>query len=354
MNNYRAIDREEIQFDFLVFIENEYQYTEEIERMGGRVFFGRTPSVKNLVSFMNSVYKTIKEHGPYIAVHSHVNIANSWVLKAAKKANVPVRISHSHATSGMDGNWVKKMYRCIQLQVIKNNATHFWACGAEAGEYLYGNRFFASYGEVINNGINIDIFLNENIDKVEQLKYDFACEEAEMIIGNISRFDDNKNQMFILEVFRYLLLIVPSAVLLLGGVDGGRLNEVKERAETLQIDGNVRFIGKRKDIPDCLKLIDVYIFPSISEGLSIGLLEAQASGCLCFVSDSVSKEVDMGIGNIHFLNLQLSPQIWAECIEKIYREYTTPAMHIILQCFAHKGYLIRDSAKKLSKKYSGK
>lgn len=141
MNHYRAMDPEVCQFDFMVFLEKDYPYLEEIRRMGGRVFFSGPPALGHIGAFLKSACRIMRENGPYDAVHSHVNIANGWVLLAAAMCGVPVRVSHSHDTKGNEEPLPVRIYRCFEALLIKACATRMLACGQEAGEYLYGKNW---------------------------------------------------------------------------------------------------------------------------------------------------------------------------------------------------------------------
>lgn len=346
MNNYRAVDKKKIQFDFLVFVKNDHPYIEEIKKMGGKVFFAMTPSIKRIKSFLAIVEKIIKENGPYSAVHSHVNIANSWVMLAAKNAGVPIRISHSHAVF-KDGNTFENFLRKYQINLIKKNATDFLACSNEAGNSLYGEKFFSNNGKVIKNGIDLHKFFNIT-EKAEKLKNEFnLSNENDLILGNITRFDSNKNQTFIVDIFYEILKKKNNAILILGGVDGGALVQVKEKVSVLGIENNVRFIGKRQDVPECLKFIDAYVFPTIYEGLGIAILEAQASGCECFVSTGVSQEADMGIGIMNYYDLNDGAEVWAKRIIKKCENRNKPSKERIQEAFDNKGFDISSSVEEL-------
>lgn len=346
MNNYRAVNREKIQFDFLVFVKSDHPYVKEIEDMGGNVFFATTPSIKRINTFIKTVEKIIIENGPYSAVHSHVNIANSWVMLAAKNAGVQKRISHSHAVF-TGGNKIEQLLRNYQIKLIKKNATDFLACSNEAGVSLYGENFFAENGKIIKNGIDLHSFFNIT-EKSEKLKSEFnLSNENDLILGNITRFDNNKNQTFIVDVFYEILKENNKAILLLGGVDGGALSQVKEKVSALGIEHNVRFIGKRQDVSECLRLIYAYIFPTIYEGLGIAILEAQASGCECFVSTGVSQEADMGIGTMHYYDLSDGAEVWADRIIDICKERKQIPKKHIEDAFDEKGFSITSSVKEL-------
>lgn len=347
MNHYRAMDRTECQFDFLVFVEKDYPYLEEIQRLGGRVFFSGPPALRQVPAFLKNACRIIRENGPYDAVHSHVNFTNGWTLLAAKLCGVPVRISHSHDTDGRDGGWFKRRYADLQVLLIKACATRTLACGEAAGEYLYGKEWFRRRGGCVHNSIDVGRFLPRDGQALSALRREFAIpEDCGLVLGNITRFEPKKNPLFGLRVFAELLRLRPDAVFLMGGPDGGQLEDAKRLAEALGIGDRVRFIGPRRDIPDCLKLIDVYLFPSLFEGLPIGLLEAQAAGCGCLVADTVDAAVDMGAGTVRFLSLEAPPQVWAETALAL-AERARPEPEELRAAFARSGYELAVTARRL-------
>lgn len=351
VNNFRHIDRERFSFDFLVFVEKEYPYyTDIIHNLGGRIFFCGVPSLKRIPIFLYRIISVIKKYGPYQAVHSHVNIANSWVLVATKLAGVPIRISHSHDTSGKDSDtFLRKAYIWWEELLIKKNATHFLACSTLAGEYLYGKEFFAAKGIVSHNGIDIAQFIDINENKQQALKEELDIADH-IIFGNITRFEPKKNTLFTIDVFAKIVKKYPNAVLLLGGPDGGLLENVKSRVHKLGLDGNVRFIGVRNDVPDLLHLMDVYLFPSLFEGLGIVALEAQAAGVYIIASKAVPREVDMGLGLIEFCSLDVDQWVTAGC-KHIFRKQQDRNM--VIKQFRGKGYLIEESVKEIADIYEG-
>lgn len=355
MNNYRALDRSEYQFDFLIFCEKEYPYLDEIKKLGGRVFFSGMPSFKNLLRFTKRFKEIVRQGGPYSAVHSHVNIANGIPLFVSYLCNIPIRISHSHDTSGNEPGFLKKPWYLIKKALIKKYATEYLACSKAAGDYLYGEKLFSEKGKVIPNGINVNLFLDEKQPEVELLKNEFSIvKNCPLIVGNISRFEEKKNSLFTIKVFEKILDYVPEAVLLMGGPDGGQLENCKRLTKEFGIEKNVRFIGKRVDIPVCLKLIDIYLFPSLFEGLGIVLLEAQASGCFCVASDGVSTEADRGLNSVHYISLQKNETEWAlEILEK-YKDWKKPKAQEIVKKFNESGFEISEAHKRLTEVYDGK
>ena len=352
MNMYRHIDRSRIQFDFLVLDEREYPYTEEIRKLGGEIFFGVRPHIKKLNRFVDSCVCVMKQK-KYFAVHSHINNMNAWVMLSAKIANISKRISHSHDTHGKEGDFLHRKFHALETFLIKKYATEYLACSLEAGNYLYGKKLFEKKGKIINNGIDVEKFISnqkENKDLQKQLDIPTECP---LIIGNISRFESKKNQLFLIDIFRNILSYEPKAILLLGGVDGGQLHLCRKKVEEFKIDENVRFIGVRKDMPDVLGLIDIYVFPSLYEGLGIVLLEAQASGCYCVASTECPTESDMKLGLIDYLSLATGAKEWAKFIIASYQSkvLTDITPETILNAFEEKKYTVSSLAKQMTEIY---
>ena len=354
MNNYRALDRSKYQFDFIIFCEKEYPYLDEIQRLGGRVFFSGIPSFGNIHKFIKRFKETVEEGGPYSAVHSHINIGNAIPLFASYLCNIPIRISHSHDTSGNEAVLFKKPWHFIKKALIKKYATQYLACSNAAGDYLYGEKLFSEKGKVIPNGIDLNLFLDERQKEVELLKKEFSIKETcPLIVGNISRFENKKNSLFTVKVFKKILDYVPEAVLIMGGSDRGQLEDCKRLAKQLRIENNVRFIGQRTDVPTCLKLFNIYLFPSLFEGLGIVLLEAQASGCFCVASDGVSAEADRGLNSVHYISLKKDETEWAlEILEK-YKDWKKPKTQEIVKKFTESGFEIGEAHKRMMEVYDG-
>lgn len=353
MNNFRAIERSKYSFDFWFFHEENSPYESEIKNLGGEVYQGELPDIKHIFLFIISLVKHIRNNGPYDVVHSHVNIMNGWIMLAALIGGVKIRVSHSHDTSGKDSKkFIKKLYYKALEYMIKLFATKKLACSKDAGNYLYGKGYFSLYGEVVNNGIDISNFLNKNDVAVSKLKYEFNVPESHFIIGNITRFEPKKNPDFTVEIFKKLIEIEPNSTLILGGVDGGQLSYIKEKIGKLNIDDRVRFIGERKDVNDWLHTMDVYLFPSLYEGLGIVLLEAQAAGVKCYASTGVSKEADVGLGLVDFIDLDKGPKYWAEHILNN-RNIDTISTDDISVAFDKVGYSVKASIMRVEEIYKG-
>lgn len=351
MNHYRALDRKNYQFDFLVLVEKEYPYEDEIHNLGGKIYYGCLPSFKNICRFVVTLVNAIKKHGPYDVVHSHVNITNGWVMLAACIARVPIRISHSHGT---DVNRLD-VYSVLRKGMIKKLSTNYLACGQEAGYCLYGEKFFRKNGKVIKNGILPEKYIEIDDEKIKIKKKELGItSENSFVIMNISRFDENKNSLFVMEIFRNVLKWNSEAVLIMGGSDGGELEKCKTLAGKWDIEDRIRFIGVRTDVDLCLQTADIYLFPSFHEGLPIVILEAQAAGLHCIISDGVPIEVDLGLGLVSQFKLSESAECWAEKIERIVRKNPVNLDKMtIKKAFRESGYDINISCKELMRVYDG-
>lgn len=352
MNNYRVLDRTEYQFDFLVFQEREYPYAKEISSLGGHIYFAFIPSLKNMRAFTKKFRQIVNEHGPYDAVHCHVNLRNAFPLKAASLCGIPIRISHAHATYLGKTKGLKSFGTALKRKIIQKYATAYLACSEAAGEELYGKSFFQAHGAVVPNGIPVERFLKDYAKECEALRKEWKIpKDCPLIVGNITRFDRNKNGLFTIRVFSEILHAVPGAILVMGGPDAGLLEECKKLVQELGIQGSVRFIGARSDICPCIQLIDLYLFPSFTEGLGIALLEAQAGGCFCAAANSVSRNADVGLGSVLFIDLKKDASVWAAEILAAYRAWKPADQDEILRKFEAAGFEVREAHKRLTANY---
>ena len=349
MNHYRRIDRSKIQYDFLL-ADNKYQvYEDEARALGANVFYCKNPSLGTESAFIQSVVEIINKHGPYDIIHAHSNLANTWVMYAARKAGIKVRISHSHAASGQDtNNLISGSYFKLEKYFLRKSSSLFLACSNEAGKYLYGESFWKRNGYVFKNGIDVSKFVSAT--RRQSLIKEFNIEPNNYVFGNITRYDDNKNMDFLLDVFAQLLKTKENCILLLGGAERGKLQYLKEKAKILNVESKVRFIGERQDVQDCLKLMDIYLFPSIKEGLGIALLEAQAAGLKCVASTGVPQEADVGAGLVEFVELENGCQKWVDTILNNI-DYTKPTSDEIMLKFKESGFDVNETTRVLESIY---
>ena len=302
MNLYRNIDKEEIQFDFLVFSEKSGDYDKEINQLGGNVI--RIDSIGNssIFKFIMSVKNEIMRNGPYHAVHTHVNYQNGVIAFSAQLAGVKKIISHSHSSSSRLSNSLKGKAALFFLKkMIKCFNTQYLACSVEAGKFLYGNDFI-----VIPNAIDLNKFLSNN-------KLIFKKQRSELLIGHIGRFVKVKNHDFLIRLANYLKKSEIEFKFILIG-QGPLREDIQKKVSLYELDSHFMFLGIREDIPDILNSIDIFLLPSYYEGIPLTLIEAQASNTPCVVSNNVDKYVDFGIGLITYLDLDDSLKSWKNAI----------------------------------------
>lgn len=313
MNFYRKLDREKVRFDFLVHKRTENGFEAEVESLGGRIFeLPEKRSVKNLRKYLRALEEFFLSHREYKIVHCHINALSAFPLYAAKRAGVPVRILHSHTSKTETGcKWLFK-------EVLKPFARRFcnfrFACSESAGRYLFGKRA-AERGDVIvvKNGIDCERFAFDGETRAVMRKR-LSLSSDETVFCHVGRFDKYKNQGFVVEILSELKKDgVAARALFLG--DGEDFEKVKALSKKLKVEESVLFAGVVSNVSDYLQAADVFVFPSVFEGLPLTLVEAQANGLFVFASSAISKECDLS-GRVRFLPLESGAALWAKEIEK--------------------------------------
>lgn len=293
MNYYRAVDRRRYQFDFLVFDTDRGDYDDEIEALGGRVV---RLARGNWLARTAAIYRLLR-NGPWIAVHAHTNFSNMFPLLAAAAARVPVRVSHAHVTDYVQGSLAQRAYQAVAPRLIRLAATRRAACGVAAARLLYRSGDAVT---MIPNAIAADRFMLDRKEASEHLRRELGVDADTLLVLQVGRLDPVKNQLFTLEIASQLRARGRDAVLLLAG-RGGLEPEIRRRIADQGLQAQVRLLGVRGDVPELLNGADAFILPSLIEGFPVVLVEAQAAGIPCLVSDRVSAEVDLGLGLLQFL-----------------------------------------------------
>ncbi|UTR10579.1 glycosyltransferase family 1 protein [Evansella sp. LMS18] len=330
MNIFRNVDRKQVQFDFVSFSKEDAYYDKEIRELGGTVIkLSNNQSVKELVRIM-------KEYGPYDAVHSHTlfhcGIANS----AAMLAGIHKRIAHAHTTLDDSESISRKLYIRGMRSLTSAVSTHLLACSNEAGRYLFGPRQLKKRRfSYFPNLIDYSSFLEDHQKEVSLLKEELGLKNVK-VIGHIGRFIAPKNHSYLLKIFKEVLKKEDDFKLLLVG-DGDLRSITEAEVKKEGLEDKVIFTGIRKDIDILLKCMDIFVFPSVYEGLGLVLLEAQASGLPCVVSEAVQPEADIEVGLVTKLSLEQKPEEWAEEVLSNVCKKETDKKRII-KAFENKGY----------------
>jgi len=269
--------------------------------------------------YFKSVDDFFKEHHDYDVVHMHSSSKNYYILKCAAKWNIPVRVAHSHNTGFQSRNPLVIAFGNILKKPMQKYATHWVGCSKMACEWLFGEGSVQrGEAKVILNGIDSSLFVyNEKIRN--EVRKEMGIEDK-FVIGHVGRFVNQKNHTFLLDIFAEVAKRREDAVLVLIGI-GELMDAMKQKADNLGIANKVIFAGFRDDRNKIMQAMDSFLFPSIYEGLSVVLVEAQASGMPVFASDSTTTETQYS-PYMKFLSLHQPASEWAEeilrmgCVER--------------------------------------
>ncbi|SEC11351.1 glycosyltransferase family 1 protein [Paenibacillus sp. GP183] len=343
MNLYRNIDRSKVQFDFLVSFDKSPNYEEELINMGAKVYHLTPPTLKNIRSYINEIDEFFNTHATYTIIHSHTPTFNLFIFPIAKKYGIKFRIAHSHNSKYSD-KLLKAIRNYFMLLPTNLIANVYLACSNKAGEFLFGKKALKE-GKVhiINNAIDCERFKYNEIIR-GRVRKELEIEN-QFVIGHIGRFSEQKNHTFLIDVFYEVLKKSKNALLLLVG-DGDLQKSIMEKVNSLNIQDQVKFLGVRSDINNLMQAMDVFVMPSLFEGLPVVGVEAQASGLPCIISDNVTKEIK--VANVQFLSLRSPISEWAERIlefnVKHFRVDSTDDLR-------KAGFDIKQEAKKLKELY---
>lgn len=310
MNFYRTIDRNEIQFDFLCNKSKPGAYDEEIKSLGGNIYVSPGLNPLKWFKYQKFMKQLFAEHPEYKIIHCQNEAMGFPALYAAKKAGIPVRISHSHNTmTRFDFKWpIKILYKYL-LRLV---ATDYVACGVDAGKYLFGKEV-----KVIHNAIDINKFVfNEKIRNDIRKNMNL---ENKFVIGHVGRFEPQKNHKFLINMFYEYQKNNKDSVLMLIG-DGSLENDMKELVKKLNISNKVLFLGNIPNVNEMYNAMDVFVLPSLHEGLPVVGVEAQINGLTCLFSTNVTKEVNF-LNKSYFLSIN-SVKSWIESLSDSIRRYS--------------------------------
>ena len=342
MNYYRHIDKTKIQFDFICDNDSTNIPYEEIEKLGGKVIL--IPPYQKVFKYHKTLKKVLKD-GNYKIVHSHINTLSMFSLFAAKCAGVPVRIAHSHSTTNKKEK-KKNLLKQVLRPFSRLFATDYMCCSELAGRWLFGNKEYDK-GNVylLNNAIDLDKFKYDEKVRKEKRK-ELNISDDTLVIGHVGRFVEQKNHRFLIDIFYEVHKKEKNSILLLAG-QGPLMDEIKEKVKKLGLEDNVRFLGQRNDINELYQAMDLFLFPSLYEGLGMVLIEAQYAGLNCYCSDAVPKEAYIS-NLLTEINLSESASKWAEKIIERQNKFTRKDMTEELK---DRGYDIRNETKKLEEEY---
>lgn len=343
MNYYRHIDKTKIQFDFLCNKKKPGAYDDEIKRLGGNIYHSPGLNPLNFFKYEKFMLEIFENNEDIKIMHSHNGELAYQSLRGAYNYGIKTRICHAHNTK-MEQN-LKKPLKLLYKTQLKKVANYFWGCGTDAIKFYFGDKIIKEKNYfILHNAIEIEKFVY-NEEKRNELRKTLDLQDK-FVIGNVGRFMEQKNHTFILDLFQVILKKEPNAILMLIG-DGELENKIRDKAHTLKIDKSIKFMGNINNVNDMYQVMDVFLLPSLFEGLPVVGIEAQTAGLKCFFSSNITKEVDITNNSI-FLDLERdSLDKWSNEI-LLHKKYERKDLTEIIK---KSGYSIEEEAKKLEQIY---
>lgn len=307
MNYYRFLDLEKYQFDFIVDGHNTIPCEDEIKQRGGEIYYLHSYE-KNFIKTLYELYKILKTQN-YIIVHAHLNTLNPIYLFVAYICKIPIRISHNHSTTHKQ-EFLKNIIKNIFRPFSKSFATNYCACSLHAGRWMFGEKICeSSLFNVIPNYIDYSRFYFDNDARIK-IRKDLGFSNN-IVIGNFARLEMVKNHFFIIKLAKKIVDINPMVRFLLIG-DGSLKEMIFSLIKQENLQKHFIILPPRVDIEKFYSAIDIFLMPSLYEGLGIVAIEAQVSGIYCITSDNVPKEVIIS-NKIYQLSLT-DPDVWIDKI----------------------------------------
>lgn len=343
MNYYRHMDREKIQFDFIVNKPKPGDYDDEIRSMGGRIFQSPGLNPLHYPQYLRFVQDIAAQDPTIKIVHAHNEAMGLYALNGAKHAGIRVRIAHAHNTRIIrDYKWPLKMF-CKQF--LSSAATDLWSCGRDAGIYFFGQKNWDARGVILHNAIETNTFRFDPAVRAQmRARYGVA---DRLVLGHVGRFNVQKNHTRLLHIFAAFRKLQPNATLVLIGT--GELEpQIREQAGALGIADSVLFAGLQSNVCDWYQMMDLFLMPSLFEGLPVVGIEAQASGLSCLFSDAVTDEVLLSESAARF-PLSADDSAWAAEILRLIRQRPDRTRGAEIICSA--GYDIAAEATRLQERY---
>lgn len=340
INLIRNIDINKYQFYF--FYRGKIAYEKEITSLGVKLIPFNV-SRHNLIKYTNKVNEIFKKYKFDVVYYNTCDIMSMDMIMFGKKYGVPVRIIHSHNSYNIiQPNLLHKFTERWCRKHLNDYATKLLACSTVAGDWMFEMKNY----DVVNNGIKTEKFkFNELIrnNKRKQLKID-----GKYVVGFIGRLEEQKNPIFLIDVFAEVYKKRKDAVLLIIG-GGSMKEEMVNRANQHKILDVVKFLGVRSDVNQIMSAMDCFLLPSLFEGLPFVLVEAQTNGLPCVVSTDISNESNI-TGEVKFISRNESAEYWANEVSTIHMNYDRKNYYEIMRS---KKFDIQDTVNNVEKYLDG-
>ena len=324
MDLYRHTDRNRVQFDFLVHSGEEGFYEKEIRELGGRIFRVPRFRIYNYFSYRKALKEFFQEHHEFALVQGHMTSTAAIYLPIAKKAGVKKTAAHARS-AGVDKGLKGIMTRFLRRN-LADKADYLFTCSELAGISVYGEKAVREGKTIfIPNAIDCAGFTFDP-EKRKKMREKLGLTDA-LIIGHVGRFHYAKNHEYLLRVFAELCRMSAGAggstaetgadqnyhLILLG--EGPLMEDTRKLAEELGVADKVHFLGNHKNIADYYQAMDYFVYPSRYEGMPGTIVEAQASGLPCLMSDTICREV-IATELVDTMSIEKEPKVWAEELQR--------------------------------------
>jgi len=304
VNLYKAIDKTKVQFDFVIHDSRQDAYIKDIEALGGKIYVFPKFTFKNYISYKKHWEKFLENHPEYKIIHSHVRSYAIVFVRVAKKLGIKT-IVHSHSTS--NGSGKKAFLKNLMQLPLRKECDYMFACSKISGQWLFGKDVVnAPNYKMIKNAIDTQKYVVDSSVR-ENMRSELGV-EGKTVYGHVGRLSAPKNHKFLLEIFKEIVKKEPDSALLIVG-QGECRKQIEEYTDELGLNDSVIMTGARGDIPEVLSAMDVFLFPSFWEGLPVTVVEAQASGLPCLVSDKVTEEVKVSDA-VTYLPIDTGTDCW--------------------------------------------
>ena len=311
LNWLKVFDASKIQIDILTYdtgkIDNS---TERFEQFGGKIYI--IPTFTKKGSFKKSIQATkefFKTHHDYDILHAHASSKSVFVLKYAKKNGINIRILHSHSRRFVNRSAKSLLMGYFFKPFAKKLATHYFACSHEAGYFLFGKKTMNKKGYLILNCVDVEKFY-PNLELGKRIRQELNIKDDQIVIGHVGRFMPPKNHNFLIDIFKCIHELNSKAVLVLVG--NGKLQEsIQDKVKKLNLENSVMFLGFKSNVSEIINCFDLFLMPSLFEGLPVTGIEAQAEGISCLFSSEITQDAKV-LPSTKYLSLKESPAIWAK------------------------------------------
>lgn len=333
MKLYRQLNRDLYQMDFAVAVKEECVYDKEILSLGGKIYH-ICSKTKGILRNFNEIKRIVKENNYNSVLRISQHSLSALELLAARKGGAQIRVFRSSNSNTTSQSKKQKLLHRLCLYMPKHFANVRIAPSTEAATFMFGTNYVKK-GKVhiLHNALDLNVY-KFNAEERIKIRNEFSIVDSVKVIGHVGRFSQQKNHMFLLDVFNEIHKTDPQTVLMLAG-KGELEKQIKEKVAAMNLEDSVIFTGIRSDIPALLSAMDVFVFPSFYEGMPNTVIEAQATGLPCLLADTITKEADV-TGLVHYMSIK-EPVVWAEKALSLISEKRMQTKEIMTE----KGYDIK-------------